>query len=198
MKTLKDVLFKRDNIISLAQEFGFDSEVRIFCDEPLKAEGEVSGLILIVKSIPEKSIHFESPIFLGTLLSEMLKCKVDVRDLNAITMYKEHAVRKSVPIKNENEIPALFNQASLEKIFFDDTKAPHPISLKNAQKHLASLRPGERKTSDAELLSKQAVVCEAETDAKKRKVGSSDEADSPNQGSTESPQKNIGFGSKDK
>jgi hypothetical protein len=194
MKSLNEVLADKKEIISLVKLFGFLEDVKII-SEPIKKGGLIT-LTLLVSTIPETQLPWENSVRLSAKLSKELACQVDVVVLENISrIHRFGFLEKSASLSDEKKICALFGVISTDAILLDDTEKPDPIVLKHAEEYLNSLMGREKKLTDAENLSKHAVVCAAEGDVKKRKVGSSDEADSPNQGSTESPQKNNGPGS---
>lgn len=184
------VLANKTDIIAMIERFCYSKEVRVLNDPPYRS-GNIPTLTLLVKCTSKTPSSWEAPGWLGTKLAEILNCEVKITVAeNVKPLYKNYVIENSAPIEDKGALCRLFGVASTSSVVLEEIDMKfHRSLLKQANQYLGSLATGEKKISEAENLNHHSGVCESETDTKKRKVDSSGESNSPNQASTESPQK---------
>jgi len=198
MKSLYEVLKDEkliQDIVEIIQLFGYTKDVMVYCGDKITNEENIITLGLVISRNKEVNSPWNAKILLGAKLSALLNCQVDVISLQAHSEpVADGILIESASITDDEMIREKFKVSSTKAIFLNDSEKPGLDDVKRADEYLATASQYLKKSSSAESLSKHAVVCEA--DLKKRKVDSSGESDSPKSGSTESPQKSNGPGSK--
>ncbi|MDX2165379.1 MAG: hypothetical protein SFW07_08235 [Gammaproteobacteria bacterium] len=191
MKTLDEILARKAEIKSRAQDFGYSDAVRIACEQSQPKAPVALGLI--VGKTPGASVSYKRRGWLIEVLSKEPGCQVNVTVLdNVENTYKYDAEAKSTSIDDDDAICKLFGVASPREISLQNAGAPNKSRLNHAEEYLRSLSDNRKTPSDAEKFSRLAFLPPPakETPQKKLKPGSSEESSaSPPEGSTESPLK---------
>jgi hypothetical protein len=106
MTTFAQVLLKKELITSLAKQFGYTDEVKIYYDVPGEDDDEKIKLRFVVKEDPEKPVssdpYYERSSRFGAKLSAELSCVADiVVDKYVPNLQRSDVNRKSALITDE-------------------------------------------------------------------------------------------------
>lgn len=138
MKDLKEVLDKSSEIVSLAERFNFDSDVRILVEEG-SVRSNQTLLNLLVRVAPEKEITVYNTTFLSLKLTELLGCDVFITLHEGVKdLYKKKVIERSLPLTaSPDEFCKLFGIRDIKEIFFKKpSKHVEAVLLKEANKYL--------------------------------------------------------------